>query len=470
MILLKTHLTFLLCLVTAFAFSQVTINIISVPANTPDNEALYIAGSFNNWNPGSSSYQLTKVNPAFYTITLAAGSGTIEYKFTRGDWTRVECKADGSFLPNRSFTFGNGDTLELSIAAWEDLIGGGGGPSSTALPNVSVMSATFYMPELNRNRKIWIYLPDDYTTNISKFYPVIYMHDGQNIFDDSTAFAGEWEVDETLHDLQVNGNYGCIVIGIENGGAVRLDEYSPYLNPVYGGGEGDEYSDFIVNTLKPYVDANYRTLSSRDFTAIAGSSMGGLISFYAAMKYQEVFSKVGVFSPSFWFDDSLYTYVSAKGKQHPMRFYFVAGRYESSELVPDIKNMYNTLWAEGFTNEEMDTVIKNDGQHAEWFWAREFEGCYLWLFQNTIASVHEPESNLKLSLFPNPAKDYLQLQSSIPFKKVTIEIFDAEGRRKLLLHQPFSKKVALDSLANGVYVLQVSDAKQAASRMFSIQR
>lgn len=463
----------LLLLSTLFIYlhasAQVTININSVPANTPPNDDIYIAGSFNGWDPGSSSYKLTKINATFFTITLASGNGTIEFKFTRGNWNRVECKADGSFQPNRTFTYGNGDTLNLSIEGWEDLINGNAS-TSTALSNVSLMDDSFYMPQLNRYRKIWIYLPDDYDTALNKFYPVLYMQDGQNVFDDSTSFAGEWKVDETLHNLQIDGNYGCIVIGIENGGVERINEYSPYYNSSYGGGQGDEYCDFMVNTLKPFIDSHYRTLSSRDFTAVAGSSMGGLISFYAAMKYQDVFSKAGVFSPSLWFDDSIYTYVTNKGAQQAMRFYFVAGRTESSDMVPDIKSMYTTMSNVGFTSDELDTVIKNDGQHAEWFWAREFRGCYEWLFANTIANISQPTPDSIFYITPIPARDEIFLHSKSPMKKIQLEIFNSQGQKVFSSQQSFSKAIEVDSLKSGYYFLKVHDGDKSYSKIFAIMR
>jgi predicted alpha/beta superfamily hydrolase len=462
--------SWLLALVFSLATSaQVTINVVSVPANTPQSDNLFIAGTFNGWDPGNSGYVLTKINSDLYTITLAPGSGTIEFKFTRGDWGRVECQANGDFLPNRTFTYGNGDTIELSIAGWDDLIGGGG-PASTALPNVSMMAESFYMPQLDRYRKIWIYLPDDYSTATTKYYPVLYMQDGQNVFDDSTAFSGEWEVDETLHDMQMDGNYGCIVIGIENGGIYRINEYSPYFNPSYGGGQGDEYCDFIVSTLKPYVDSQYRTLPSRDFTAIAGSSMGGLISFYAGMKYQDVFSKIGVFSPSFWFDDSLHLFISSQGKQQPMRFYIVAGRNEYSGMVPDIDTVYNRMAAEGFTAEEIDTVIEDDGQHAEWFWAREFRDCFLWLFANTIISAEDLKPDSVFSISPNPSSNHLILHSKTPMKKVMISIYDVNGNRVLSLQQSYSKPIKVDKLDSGLYLLKVTDGTITAAKVFQVQR
>jgi predicted alpha/beta superfamily hydrolase len=453
-----------------YAQAQVTFNITSVPANTPVNDNIYVAGSFNGWNPGSSSYKLTKISSSFYTITLAAGNGSIEFKFTRGDWAKGECNADGSFKANRTFTYGNGDTLNLSVAGWDDLINGGGGNTSTALPNVSLMADSFLIPQLNRFRKIWIYLPDDYSTALNKFYPVLYMQDGQNIFDDSTSFAGEWKVDETLHQLQIDGDYGCIVIGIENGGADRIDEYSPYINSSYGGGEGDEYCDFMVNTLKPYVDLNYRTLSSRDYTAIAGSSMGGLISFYAAMKYQSVFSKAGIFSPSFWFDDSLYTFVSNEGKQQDMKFYFVSGTNESTDMVPDIRNMYSTMSNEGFTSVEMDTVFKTNGAHAEWFWAQEFSACYYWLFDNMIINIDEPEPDSIFSINPNPAQKKIYLSSKYPLRKISLEIFDFNGQRVYSDTQQFSKAIDISDLKNGIYYLKVFDSQKIYSKIFAVMK
>jgi len=466
---MKKFLLFSTMLISIIARAQVTINITNIPANTPSNDVLYIAGTFNGWDPGNSSYALTKIDSDFYTITLGAGTGTIEFKFTRGDWVKVECQANGTFLPNRTFTYGNGDTINLTIAGWDDLINGTT-IHSTALPNVSLMADSFYMPQLDRYRKIWIYLPDDYSTATSKYYPVIYMQDGQNLFDDSTAFAGEWQVDETLHNLQMDGNYGCIVIGIENGGLFRMDEYSPYHNPYYGGGQGDEYCDFIVNTLKPYVDSHYRTLTSRDYTAIAGSSMGGLISFYAGMKYQDVFSKIGVFSPSFWFNDSIYNFTVAQGHQDPMRFYFVAGRYESGDMVPDIVLMYNWMSSVGFSPDEMDTVIKTDGQHSEWFWDREFPGCYLWLFANTIASVQDLNLNSEFTITPNPACDQITLHTSDSMSEGQIEVFDLEGKRLIFLLQPLSDVINTASLKNGTYILKITDKKKSAAKFFEVAR
>jgi len=198
--------------------------------------------------------------------------------------------------------------------------------------------------------------------------------------------------------------------------------------------------------------------------------MGGLISFYAAMKYQSVFSKAGVFSPSFMFDDSIYTYVNAQSKQQDIRFYFVAGRNESSDMVPDIKSMYTSLYNIGFTSDEMDTVIKNDGQHAEWFWAREFPSCFLWLFANTMVHAENLQPDSLFSISPNPAQDKIFIQSTFPTKKILVEIFDSSGKKIFSAQQNFSKAIDVSKLANGSYFLKVSADGKTYAKVFEVVR
>lgn len=122
------------------------------------------------------------------------------------------------------------------------------------------------------------------------------MHDGQNLFDDKTAFAGEWRVDETLDSLKAE----VIIVGIESSNEKRMDELTPYQNEKYGGGKADAYLDFIVTTLKPYIDTNYRTKTGKMNTAIAGSSLGGLVSYYAILKYPKNLWKSSYFFAFFF--------------------------------------------------------------------------------------------------------------------------------------------------------------------------
>src|SRR5690554_456652 len=151
---------------------------------------------------------------------------------------------------------------------------------STVVGNLEIIK-NFYIPELNRSRTIRIWTPSNYNKAIK--YPVIYMHDGQNLFDDYTSFAGEWGVDETIEDLIHNNiTNGFIVVGIDNS-KHRMNEHAPNWGDVKGA-EGELYAKFIVETLKPYIDNNYNTLKNLNNTIIIGSSMGGLISFLYRFK------------------------------------------------------------------------------------------------------------------------------------------------------------------------------------------
>jgi len=229
-------------------------------------------------------------------------------------------------------------------------------------------------PQLKTKKKIWLYLPEDYKTS-NKKYPVIYMHDAQNLFDKKTSFAGEWGVDETLDSLKAL----VIVVGIEHGNEKRLEELTPFPNEKYGGGKGDEYLKFIVKTLKPHIDSAYRTKPKVKNTIIFGSSLGGLISYYAVLKYPEVFGKAGVFSPSFWFSDKIYE-MTEKSEKIKSKIYFLYGDNESGEMVPDVKKMETLLDRNRCYCLYLDkSVIVKGGQHGEKLWKEGFSDAIKWL-------------------------------------------------------------------------------------------
>ena len=377
----------LLVLISAQIFAQITLKITSIPTNTPFASTIYVAGNFNGWNPGSTP--MIADGNGNYTYTVPEGSGVLQYKFTRGAWASVEGDAMGNEIANRTATFtGSAQSLNLNVLSWKDL--GGAGNPSTAASNVHIMSNNFAIPQLNRTRKIWIYLPPDYETS-TKTYPVIYMQDGQNLFDNLTAFAGEWQVDETLNSLFSQGDYGAIVIGIDNGGGSRIDEYAPWVNTQYGGGEGDKYMQFMAETLKPYVDANYRTKPQKEYNALIGSSLGALISTYGGVKYSGTFSKIGSFSPAYWIvNTELNNYITnSTANLAGMRMYFVAGSNESSTMSSDIATVKNSLENKGLA--VANTLVKLDsyGQHNENYWKGEFSAAYKWLFQTTPLKAQE---------------------------------------------------------------------------------
>jgi alpha-glucosidase len=233
-------------------------------------------------------------------------------------------------------------------------------------------------PQLDTLKTIWVYLPKNYG-NSEKSYPVIYMHDAQNLFDIETSYVGEWEVDEYMDRLIANES---IIIGIEHGNEKRITELTPYKHEKYGGGKGDAYLTFIKNTLKPHIDVTYRTKPEAINTTIFGSSLGGLISFYAVIKYPRTFGKAGVFSPSFWFNDKIYDLVNASAIPETSKFYFLAGTDESEEMVPNQQKMVALLISKGVKKERIENRIIKGGKHNESFWKSYFPDAYHWLVSN----------------------------------------------------------------------------------------
>jgi predicted alpha/beta superfamily hydrolase len=212
---------------------------------------------------------------------------------------------------------------------------------------------------------------------------VFYAHDGQNLFDAATSFSGEWGIDECLDSLYSKGYKTSIVVGIDNGGIYRIEELTPWPNPKYGGGKADLYSDFIVKTLKPYIDSNYRTLPDQKHTGIFGSSLGGVVSFYIGLKYPEVFSKIGVFSPAFWFSEESYKLAGNFKKKKPIKIYITGGAKEADNYEAEIIKMKQILTKGKIKPSELKVEVIPDGKHNEWFWRREFPKVYLWLMGNS---------------------------------------------------------------------------------------
>ncbi|MEM0998165.1 MAG: alpha/beta hydrolase-fold protein [Bacteroidota bacterium] len=453
-------LTLLAMVVAAPLSAQMTIKVQGVPAYfTPLLDNIHIAGSFNLWSPGAPSETLQLQPDGSYAYTLNASPGQIvEYKFTRGDWATVETQASGAFLPNRSFVYNPGQTIVDTIAMWEDMAG-----NHTVVGNTRILDLDFNLPQLGRNRRIWVYLPQDYFTGNAD-YPVLYLHDGQNLFDVAyTAFGTEWAIDESMEMLQDSGYPPAIIVGVDNGGLDRINEYSPWVNLQYGGGEGDAYLDFLVNTLKPFIDGYFRTKPQREHTALMGSSLGGLITLYGGLQRQDIFSRLGVFSPSFWFDDSCYTQASAQGRQQAMRIYLLAGGQESPTMVPNLVAMEDTLLAAGFPALEVRTVVQPDGQHSEWFWAREFPEAYKWLFQ-PIATTLEPKLNLSpIQVALDPSQDSFfvvgRFHAPLPF---AVDVYALDGKQVFSGMRKAGESIATTGWARGVYVVDIRYGTRAA--------
>lgn len=246
----------------------------------------------------------------------------------------------------------------------------------TAIAKGTLEEFTLEAPQLHGNKTIWVYLPVGYTSE-SKSYPVIYMHDGQNVFGHPESFKREWHVEEKLNDLHSE----AIIVGIEHGGDKhRIDEMTPYANATHGGGHADDYLDFILNTLKPHIDTTYRTLQEKEHTTIFGSSVGGLISFYALLKFPEVFGNAGVFSPSFWFNDAIFNLIESVDKIEG-RIYFMAGDHESTTMIPDMERMEQLVLDRVTDKNQINKRILHNGHHNEKLWRKAFPEAYRWLME-----------------------------------------------------------------------------------------
>lgn len=226
-------------------------------------------------------------------------------------------------------------------------------------------------PELGNRRTLVVYTPASYAT-AARRYPVLYMQDGQNLFDAQTSFAGDWGLLTALGWASRRG-VEPIVVGIDNAGRARCDEYSPFVEPGTGGGAGDRYLEFLVATVKPLVDARFRTLPDRSATGIAGSSLGGLISLYAFFRLQAVFGFVGALSPSLWFGNEAIFDVAARSPRPSGRVYLDIGLGEGERHVRLARAMRDLLIARGCElHRTLRYVEDRDGGHREADWGRRF--------------------------------------------------------------------------------------------------
>jgi predicted alpha/beta superfamily hydrolase len=348
-------------------------------------DSIFIAGNFNKWNPGNSAYSLSSAGEKASSFFIRLDTGYYEYKATRGSWDKVECLNYGVNTDNHDFEVRGDTTIIVDIEAWKDDFASTIN-KPTAGENVHVIDTAFFMPQLNSYRRIQVYLPADYAGS-RKRYQVLYMHDGQNLFDASTSAFGEWGVDECLDTLISKGKPGCIVVGIDNGPR-RMNEYNPYDFGEHGKGEADAYLTFLTRTLKPFIDKKYRTLTGKENTIIAGSSMGGLVSYYAMLKHPEVFGKAGIFSPSFWTAPRIKGLTDSLAPKLNGRFFFYCGEKEGMAFVQQVVDMQDALGLR--SSALIYSVIDPNGRHNENAWRKWFPEFYTWIIGdgfNTVIKV-----------------------------------------------------------------------------------
>jgi predicted alpha/beta superfamily hydrolase len=356
-------------------FSQFEVKIEVKTPSVADSEAVFVVGNspqLGNWNP--SAVKMTKISSGKwqYVFNLLK-SETIEFKFTKGSWNLEAVNSNGS-VPGNIIVNVNKDTLlSFDICCWNK--------NQTTNFKGQITGEVEYFRGVGEGnilpRDIIVLLPDGYKDSDEK-YPVLYMHDGQNIFDPSTCgFGVDWQVDEALDSLTKQGKVQkMIVVGIYNS-INRRSEYSH-------SDLGREYMKFIVTNVKPMIDKKYRTKPERDFTYTAGSSMGGLISFMFLWEYNDVFSKAGCFSPVFKIDK--FDYVSIVKKTSESKRSFTAyidngGVALDARLQPGVEEMVYTLDKLGY-KENVDLIVNIDpkADHNETAWAKRVPTFLLDLF------------------------------------------------------------------------------------------
>jgi predicted alpha/beta superfamily hydrolase len=229
-----------------------------------------------------------------------------------------------------------------------------------------------HSPELGNQRDVLVYVPPSYHRG-DRSYPVLYMQDGQNLFDPGTSYAGDWGVGRAMSSAARRG-LEAIVVGVPNMGADRLDEYAPYVDAeAGGGGNGGAYAAFLARTLKPIVDQRFRTQPGRDTTVVAGSSMGGLISLVTLFRHPDTFGAAGVLSPSLWFAGGAIFSEIERSPLVPARIYLDIGVQEGPQHVGNARRMRDLLLSKGYRlGSDLRWLESRSGRHDERSWGRRF--------------------------------------------------------------------------------------------------
>jgi predicted alpha/beta superfamily hydrolase len=364
-----------------------TVFVVAVPDNTPPDASVWLSGNhalLGNWN--GAGVKLYKAVNNSYATALSFEPGTsLEFKATRGSWATVEKSAQGENVDNHTHKTGNGfERVSLTVGGWRDLF-------KVLTGRIEYLYNETPTNPLLKKRDIIVWLPPDYKTNPTRRYPVLYMHDGQNLMDGSTAYSDEWGVDETAQQLVLAGQVEpLIIVGIYNT-EDRGPEYTQVPDARYpevdgaNGGRADEYGKFIFDELKPRIDKKYRTRPEAEFTGLAGSSLGGLVSMYLGTKRSEKFTRVGVVSPSvFWGHNDIVEKVKALPGKLPLRIWLDIGTDEGNsgqETVEDTRLLRDALMGKGWV---LDSDLKYTevagGKHNEKAWAARFGDILKYLY------------------------------------------------------------------------------------------
>lgn len=229
---------------------------------------------------------------------------------------------------------------------------------------------------LEHERTVIVALPPGYDASPERRFPVLYMHDGQNLFDPATSFipGHYWAVDATAHRLIEAGTIApLILVGIYNTGEHRIDEYTPSVDPhVKRGGKAARYGRFLVEELVPFISATYRTHPDPSLTGLGGSSLGGLVTLAVGLEHPHVFGRLAAMSPSTWWDRKVIVRtVRALPSRTPQRIWLDMGTREGRGLTFMARELRDALVAKGWRpRTDLAYHEARNARHSELAWAR----------------------------------------------------------------------------------------------------
>ena len=386
----RSSAVFLIVLLWSSAGQGVPVTfLVTPPAGTDPGATLYLAGNFQGWQPGDPAWRLQLTVDGRHTLTADFDEHQgLQFKFTQGSWLSVEKGSGDAEISNRLHVVSGATTLELKIAAWAD-----GEPVNRPSTKTGAVQ-TLAVPGFLDGRRVWVYLPPGYAKNPERHYPVLYMFDGQNVFDDATSFVGEWQVDETLERLIAAGRVApLIVVAVDNGGGTRVHEYTPWPASIQArSGGGQDHLQQWIEVLLPHINDKFRTLTGPEHTGLAGSSLGGLMSLYGGFAHPEVFGKIGAFSSSLEIAGQVLFDFCADQPGQPGTLYTDMGTREAGNLtdnnrngtddaIEDLRRLQLILQGRVFVGGWDLMVVEAEGaKHNEQAWARRFPAAVEFLF------------------------------------------------------------------------------------------
>jgi enterochelin esterase-like enzyme len=358
------YIPLLLGLASSVLHTQTLTIRVQVPSDTPDSARLFIAGNLpalGSWRP--DGLPMVKVDSTVWSAEVRVRKGVeAQFKVTLGSWDREALYVAGEVPANTIVRVDEDTTVSLFPVAWKQRTPQpAGGITGTVRYHRGVTGS-----ELNYPRDIIVWLPPSYDSSTTRRYPVLYVQDGQNVFDPKASFSGyDWRVDEVADSLiRAGAMQEIIIVGIGNS-PDRMEEYADTIL-------GRAYVKFVARELKPMIDSLYRTKSERENTAVMGSSLGGLISFLSVWWRPDVFSKAACLSSSFFFgENKVFKEVrSATRLPRDIAIYLDCGAAER-RLLPDYKRMHKLLKEKGLVEgKTLMGILDQGGGHNEQTWAK----------------------------------------------------------------------------------------------------